>query len=192
MPPNIKKDVNWLILIVYVTLIYSTLYITPNFARLLSGLLGKNFVLAVNIFVISAVIAVTGLFYSKIKAMPLSFYVKLTAIFSLYLFFILRWTNIPAEKIHLIEYGFLSYLVLRVMSGVRSSAAQYLYTILIVSAIGCGDELIQKCLTNRVCDPKDMALNAISGILGLALIGILKQCLFRHPSKLSDEEKVRQ
>ena len=53
-------------------------------------------------------------------------------------------------------------------------------------------ELIQKFLPNRVCDPKDMALNVISGILGLALIAILRQDLSRHPSKLGDEEKVRQ
>jgi len=174
MPPNTKKAVDWLILISYVTLIYSTLSITPNFSRAISGFLGKNFGLAINIFVMSVVMAVAGLFYSKIKVRPLSFYVKLAVILLLYLLFILRWTNIPAERMHIIEYGFLSYLVLRVMSGVSPSGpAQYLYTILIVGVIGCGDELIQKCLPNRVCDVKDMELNAISGILGLALIEIL-------------------
>ena len=83
------------------------------------------------------------------------------------------WTEIPAEKLHLLEYGFLGYLVFKVMSNVRSRMKQYLYAALIVGVIGIGDELIQKLLPNRVCDVKDMALNFISGILGLALIEIL-------------------
>ncbi|MDP3804711.1 MAG: VanZ family protein [Candidatus Omnitrophota bacterium] len=168
---SMLKD--WVFLAAYVALIYGTLSIAPNFSKLLSRLLGNDYGLAVNIFVISVVIAAPALFLSKIKTRPLSFYTKLAAVFFLYLFIILRWTEIPAEKIHLVEYGFLSCLVLKVTRGARSHGARYLYTILIVGAIGCGDELIQKCLPNRVCDLKDMALNFISGILGLALIGIL-------------------
>ncbi|MCX5686906.1 MAG: VanZ family protein [Candidatus Omnitrophica bacterium] len=164
---------NKLILAAYVALIYSTLSITPNFSELLSGILGKNFNPAVNIFIISAVITVTGLFYGKIKTKGPGFYLKVAAVLFLYLFFIFRWTEIPAEKLHLLEYGFLSCLVLKVVSNVRSRMRQYLYAALIVGAIGCVDELIQKFLPNRVCDPKDMALNFISGILGLALIDIL-------------------
>jgi len=183
---------DWVMLAAYVALIYSTLSVAPNFSRIFSGILGKNFGLAVSIFIISVVIMVIGVFYGRIKTKGPDFYLKIAAVLLLYIFFIFRWTEIPAEKLHLLEYGFLSYFVLKVASPVRSRPKQYLYTALIVGAIGCVDELIQKLLPNRVCDVKDMALNFISGILGLALIGILKQYLFRHPSELSDEEKVRQ
>ncbi|MFH0764733.1 MAG: VanZ family protein [Candidatus Omnitrophota bacterium] len=165
---------DWVILAAYVALIYSTLSMTPNFSNLFSGILGKNFGLAVDIFIISVIITMTGLFYGKVKARPLSFYLKVAAIFSLYTFLIFRWTEFPAEKLHLLEYGFLGYFVLKVASPLHSRRwAQYLYTALIVAAIGCGDEFIQKLLPSRVCDPKDMALNFISGILGLALIAAL-------------------
>lgn len=183
---------NKLILAAYVALIYGTLSAAPNFSKFFSGILGKNFDLAVNIFIISVIITVAGLFYNKVKARPLSFYLKITALFCLYLFFIFRWTRIPAEKMHLLEYGFLSCLVLNTTGGIHSRMTRYLYTALIVGAIGCGDELIQKLLPNRVYDVKDMALNFISGILGLMLVGTLKQQLSRHPSKLGDEEKMRQ
>lgn len=164
---------NWTMLAAYIALVYSTLSVAPNFSRIFSGILGKNFTPAVNIFIVSVVMVVIGLFYGKIKTGPPGFHLRVAAIFFLYLFFILRWTDIPAEKLHLVEYGFMSYLVLKVMGGLRSRPKQYLYTVLIVGAIGCGDELIQWLLPNRVCDPKDMALNFISGILGLLLIGTL-------------------
>lgn len=179
---------DWAFLAAYVALIYGTLSIAPKFSRFFSKLLGHNFGIFVDALIILAVAALVAASYKALASRPAAVYAALAAILSLYAAMIFRWTKIPSEKLHLIEYGFLSYLVLRVVRHVRGRWARYLYVLIAVVVVGCCDELIQKCLPNRVCEAKDMVLNVISGVLGLALIEVL----FWHPAKLGQQKKVRQ
>lgn len=173
MTSKTKKIVDWLILIAYIAFVYSTLSATPSFSRLLSKLFGRGFSFAVNISIIIIIAAAIAFFYRRLKARRPAVYIGLAAVFSIYLFFVFNWTKLPAERMHLIEYGLMSYFVLRIMDGIRPIAVKYFCVIMSVTAIGVCDELIQWFLPNRVCDIKDMALNAVSGVLALALIGLL-------------------
>lgn len=168
-----KKFVDWLILIVYIAFIYSTLSATPSFSGSLSKLFGQNFSFAVNIFIIIVVAGAIAFFYKRLKSRRPGVYIGLAAVFSIYLLFVFNWTKYPAERMHLVEYGIMSYLVLRVMDEIRPLAMKYFCVVMTVITIGVCDELIQMLLPNRVCDIKDMVLNAVSGVMALALIELL-------------------
>ena len=47
----------------------------------------------------------------------------------------------------------------------------YLWTFLLVSLIGVGDEFLQGLLTDRHFDTKDVVVNALAGLLALAFVG---------------------
>lgn len=173
MTPKTKKIIDWLILAGYVAFIYSTLSVAPSFSRTLSKLLGRNFNISVSIFILILVTGTIVVFYKRLKSRRPGVYIGLAAVFFTYLLFIFSWTGQPAERMHLVEYGFLSYLVLRVMDKIRPLVMKYFCVIMAVTAIGICDELIQWLLPNRVCDIKDMIFNAVSGVLALAVIHFL-------------------
>ena len=77
----------------------------------------------------------------------------------------------PAKRLHLSEYGFLSYLTfraLRVDTGYRSA---YLWGWVVAAGLGALDEGIQACLPNRAGQLVDVGLNALS--CGLGMIAVM-------------------
>lgn len=77
----------------------------------------------------------------------------------------------PAERLHLAEYGFLSYLTfraLRVDMGYRSA---YLWGWVVASGLGALDEGIQAWLPNRVGEWGDVGLNVLS--CGLSMVAVM-------------------
>ncbi len=83
--------------------------------------------------------------------------------------------KIPIERIHLLEYGLLAMLAKRAADHRMGSALAYIFSAFLVADIGLGDELIQWVLPDRYFDWRDVATNAVSGLLGLALWA----CLFQ-------------
>ncbi|MSS69919.1 MAG: hypothetical protein EXS64_00365 [Candidatus Latescibacteria bacterium] len=76
----------------------------------------------------------------------------------------------PAERLHLAEYGFLSYLTfraLRVDMGYRSA---YLWGWILASGLGALDEGIQGWLPNRVGEWADVRLNVLACGLGMVAV----------------------
>ena len=76
----------------------------------------------------------------------------------------------PAERLHLAEYGLLSYLTfraLRVDMGYRSA---YLWGWVVAAGLGVLDEGIQWWLPNRVGEWADVGLNALSCGLGTVVV----------------------
>jgi VanZ family protein len=78
-----------------------------------------------------------------------------------------RFIFYPAEKVHLVEYGILGWMIYQ---AVRKSgggiAAGYAWTIVLVVVIGTADETVQAYLPMRVFDFRDIIINIHSGLLG--------------------------
>lgn len=75
------------------------------------------------------------------------------------------------ERTHLAEYGIAAWLAWRaVRPHVRGQLAAYAAAVLIGTAIGWGDELIQWMLPNRVYDLRDVAMNAAGSVLGVVVL----------------------
>ncbi len=190
-----SKDKDWVLLIGYIGLIYSTLQFMPKASAFLSSLLGRYFGLASNAALIIVILTVFILIFKRKPAIknPVLFYAAMALIFASYLSLLLFALPIVAEKLHLLEYGFLSYLALRAVRGAQSprkvmdqpcrhcEAAKrpkqslYAYAVVIIILVGYCDELIQKFTPGRYYETRDVALNIVSAILGLFVLRLYEK-----------------
>ncbi|MDD5491399.1 MAG: VanZ family protein [bacterium] len=138
----------------------------------LKTLIGLKFSLLTDLMLI-AVIAYLMVILVKIKPTWKQWTLALS-IFCLYGYG-LKILNIPEERIHLLEYGFLSFLVFKMYLIDRLSILLYWQTFLTVSFIGTLDEIIQYFIPSRVGDIRDIILNIVSGLLGLILTAVFYQ-----------------
>ena len=74
-----------------------------------------------------------------------------------------------AELLHLLEYGLVGWLLVRVLRYDLDPIPAYLAALLLTAIVGLVDEIIQWKLPNRYFDLKDVQLNVIAGMLGLVL-----------------------
>jgi hypothetical protein len=77
--------------------------------------------------------------------------------------------RIPEERLHFLQYGLMAVLARRAVAARLSGWAQYLVAVVLASAAGWGDELVQGVLPGRVYDPYDVLVNASAA--GLAMMG---------------------
>jgi hypothetical protein len=78
--------------------------------------------------------------------------------------------EIPAERIHLIQYGLLCLLCTEALSDRLSGWRLHLLVVAMVIAAGIGDELVQWVRPNRVGDLRDVAINGLAALLGQGMI----------------------
>jgi hypothetical protein len=71
----------------------------------------------------------------------------------------------PIGRIHLVEYGLLSILILRVLP-TPQTAGSYLVAFAAAAAVGFADEIVQIAIPNRVFDWYDVGLNGSAALLG--------------------------
>jgi VanZ family protein len=71
----------------------------------------------------------------------------------------------PIGRIHLVEYGLLSILILRTLPPPRT-AGSYFVAFAAAAAVGFADEIVQIAIPNRVFDWYDVGLNAAASFLG--------------------------
>lgn len=88
--------------------------------------------------------------------------------------YLLKNFQTQAEKLHLLEYGFLSFLIYRALRFDYKQKSLYINTIIIALVIGAIDELLQSIIPTRVYEMRDALANWLSSCLGLWVVGILK------------------
>lgn len=91
------------------------------------------------------------------------------------LFIVLSNTEFVAEKIHVIEYAILSFIIYHCIGKGESKGRIYFRILLIGFSVGLVDEMIQYILPNRVFDIKDIFLNFSSASLGLSAVFALNE-----------------
>ena len=163
------KTKAWLILLVYVLFLLSTLYVMPSVWRSLTINLGKTTVSLLPFFLITGFLAgfFIYLLYDKKRHFFLFFW--LFFFFSVY-FFLMKQFELPAERIHFLEYGLLAYLAYKALErDIIQKKVLYVLTLFIVSGVSLLDEGIQYLLPNRVGEFRDVALNVVSGVMGLLI-----------------------
>jgi MFS family permease len=170
---NLRTNKARIILVIsYVVLIYLTLPVMRPVLGFLKEHLGPKFGLLTDILLV-AIMSILTMILIKIKITWKQWILALI-VFCLYGYG-LRILRIPEERIHLLEYGLLSFLVFRVFPPGWSAIFRYWQTFLTVSFVGTLDEIIQYFIPNRVGDVRDIILNIVSGLLGLVLTAILYQ-----------------
>jgi VanZ family protein len=88
--------------------------------------------------------------------------------------YVLRYQcKFPAERLHLVEYGFLAFLIYYAFSFDFSHRVSLLFAFLFSSGFGVFDECIQYLLPNRKFEMRDIMTNVIASILGMLVIALL-------------------
>ncbi len=156
-----------------VTIIYSTLSLVRPICNFFKRELPFNLVVSVALVGLFVLIVLAVVVKNKIKK-------KSTLLFliSIFLVYIIsfKWIDYPEEKIHLFEYGFLAFLLYKSFSfNNKEKFLPYLFSFVISSLIGLGDELIQGVLPTRYYQTSDVILNSVSAGLGLLFVYIFKR-----------------
>ena len=76
--------------------------------------------------------------------------------------------SIPEERVHFLQFGFLTVLARWAFAARLPPARQYLAAGVFAASAGWGDEVIQHFLPDRVYDLRDVALNAVAVVLAVA------------------------
>ena len=174
MPIGVKKRA-WVFVIVYVLFIYSTLYVMRDILNFLKITLGKGFdALVYGIFGLLFFVGIGFLLRSSqgaawVHIKRATWYIVFFVIIGV----IAIHLKIPEERIHLVEYGILSFFVYRALRFDFSGFILFFLTFVTVSGFGFFDEVIQGILPNRYFGWRDVLLNAIGGIMGIALIAFV-------------------
>lgn len=87
--------------------------------------------------------------------------------------FSLQLQEVPANRIHLIQYGPLTVLTLDALRFRVRTGWIFLWTFLLVTLIGGGDELLQSISPYRRFDPWDVVLNALAAAIALAFVAFV-------------------
>ena len=93
----------------------------------------------------------------------------LAGIAAVYGYLLHVYARFPAERLHLVEYGFMGYVLLRALRLDMGREWAYVASFVLAVLIGIGDECIQWALPQRFFEVKDIQLNALSVALGLLL-----------------------
>ncbi len=142
--PNNKK---WILVLVYTLFIFSSL----PWARQAWGIFvpsGGHFLM------LCLYVSAVSFFYFYFRNLLL---ISLLVLVSVAVF---QFINPPVVRIHVIQYGILGWMCY--WAGGKKA---FFY----VTFVGILDEIVQKFLPNRVCDPVDVVINLISAYFGIFL-----------------------
>jgi len=97
----------------------------------------------------------------------------LTAFIALYAVIIVTSTGFD-KKMHLIEYGLMTYLVFDALRFRFKALSVYILSLLLVMLIGVLDEILQYFAPGRSFDLGDLSSNVTAAVLMLALVSIVE------------------
>ena len=161
----------WSVLALYVVVLYGLLPLGPAIGLGAIRTAPGAWLLGPGLGVIGAVVGVTLLVRLWRRGAPPWAFAVLVAAALGYAF---AFTSLRAQRLertHLAEYGIAAWLAWRAVTPhVRGPFAAYVAAVLLGTAIGWGDELVQGLLPNRVYDLRDVAMNAAGAVLGVLVI----------------------
>jgi hypothetical protein len=78
------------------------------------------------------------------------------------------------ERTHLLEYGIVAWLAWRALEPmIPGRVAGYAAAAVLASAVGWGDELLQRIVPGRYYDLRDVAMNALGAVLAMVVLAAL-------------------
>ena len=165
-----KKSQAWLAVVFYLAFVFATIPLLP----IAWGVLNEYTAGAVRylgiVAVALAVLGATVGSWRSLRRHPWSSGLILVFVVSAYAYLLNRFAVYPAERLHLVEYGFVSFFLFRALALHMSHGAAYAMSFLLTAMVGFGDETIQWVLPERYFELKDVKLNIVSGGLGLLLV----------------------
>ena len=183
-PPDSRRPfpARWSTLVLYVALILATLPLMPVLWVPIRDGIGSPAT-----FTLSTIIAMGGVWVLvKVLAIrenrtPVRGLVAggCALIFG---FFLWKLEN-PVEKVHFLEYGFVSYLAFLCIRSTWENLGIWMLrasTLGLTAVVGLVDEGIQYLLPNRFGELRDVGFNLLAGLLGLVVTELLMDIRYRE------------
>lgn len=160
----------WGLALAFIALVYSTIPVFRTiWTRLSEHTQGANRHLGIIVVVVVGV-AVVARVWRRVGLTQWVPYAALVGVFAAYGYVLFTFSQFPAERLHLLEYGLVGVLLFRALALDLPCNRAYLASFCLTVVIGVGDETIQWVLPQRFFELKDIQLNAVSAALGLLLI----------------------
>lgn len=167
---GVERCRRWGLALAYVAVVYCTIPLMPGIWAALSehsqGSIGYLGILAI---VVLGIVVAGGIVRRVGTASWLPYLVLLLVALT-YGYLLAVFSRFPAERLHLVEYGFVGFLLYRALSLDLGRGSAYLGAFGLTVAVGIVDELIQLVLPQRFFELKDVQLNALSAGLGLLVV----------------------
>jgi nitrate reductase gamma subunit len=169
--------------VLYIALVYASAPLTPGVVEALGASALGRMVLAAGPVVTTVALVPVALLLARRRTQKRSqkwsqkrSIVAWVVIAGLYF---VVWSGLcerAIERIHLAQYGFMSVVALRALRETVSLRLAYAGSALLTTAVSWGNELMQDVLPNRVYDLRDVAIDGIAGVLGLAIVRQVERC----------------
>jgi len=164
----------WLFIYIYIIIIFLTIPFAPFLIQFIRSIVGqKNY----GYFISGIIFIFLFMIFRFSKFWSLNMRGKFWLLFLTFSgILIVLSMEIPAERIHFLEYGFLGFLFVKAFeSGNPSSNAKYFFAIISGAILGLSDELFQGVLQvqnifphiRRYFEWKDVFMNAFGTFLGV-------------------------
>ena len=165
-----EKTQAWLVVVFYIAFVLATIPLLPRVWEILNEYTaGAVSYLGIVAVALAVLVATVGSWRS-LRQHPWSSGVVLSLVVLAYAYLLNRFSVYPAERLHLVEYGFVSFFLYRALVLHMNNGKAYVVSFLLTALIGFGDEAIQWVLPERYFELKDVKLNIVSGGLGLLLV----------------------
>ena len=164
-----EKKTAWSVVLLYITLIFSTLGDVVAVVEFAERKMGNSFNVIMNV---SPYIFFLGLslyiILIKRERRPARYIYLILVLIAF--FFLKEYLSYPIEKVHLIEYSIFGALFFWAASASGLSLlTSFMVTVIASLVVGSADELVQAFIPSRYFSIKDLLINFQSGILGAAV-----------------------
>lgn len=155
--------------ITYIILIYATSGIMRNILNWVKSM--PEFWITFILFSLTSILLFIGpyLMCQKIKYVQ-TYHWIIAGLILIFYGLCFKFLSIPEEKIHLAEYGLLSWLFTLYYKKSSKDPMPHVLIIVFVSLVGIGDEFVQWLRPNRVGDIRDVLINIIAAVLAQGLL----------------------
>lgn len=171
MASPLKRTLLWSCAMLYVALIFTGSAVArPVIEAFNTAMQGKTLLPILSLYFIAGVLLLGWFIFVKKERNPeryIVFFILIAAFVVL-----LYGGKHPEEKIHIVEFGFLSVVVYHALKQDLAGKERLLLvaTSVLCSIVGILDEVVQYFIPGRVCDVKDMVVNVISSLLAVQAI----------------------
>jgi len=158
----------WGAALAYVIFVYSTIPLLPEVWAMLREYTQGAVRHLGTVIIVGGALALIFRLLRKVRG-QIWRYVGLLFAAAAYAYLLGEFARFPAERLHLVEYGFMGYVIFRALRMDVGKGWAYVGAWGIAVLVGVGDECIQWVLPQRFFEVKDIQLNAVSAALGLVI-----------------------
>ncbi len=160
----------WGMALLYIAFVYTTIPVMPVIWHAMSIYTDGSLQYLANFLLAGFGVLFLWRLWSRNRLRRWQPYVALALVVPVYAYLLHQLAAFPAVRLHLVLYGFMSWVLYSALRLDLSPRRAYLVSLVATALLGLVDECIQWVLPQRFFDIRDVQLNALAGALGLLVL----------------------